>query len=323
MTIVWIAGLILGVVIAAGSSRRAVVAALSASQVARVSPALIGVTVMAVGTDLPEIANSIASAITGHGDVNVGDSAGSAMTQVTLVLAILCFVASPVRVERRTVAVLGSLATAALVLDAALVNDGLFSRWEGLTLIAAWLFGLVVVQRMQPDPMAPVPVMVETGDHAGDQTGDRRAAVPFMFRTIGWLGVVAASSMLVVRSFVELTEALGVPELVASAVVLALGTSLPELVVDLTAIRQGAVALAIGDLFGSSLVDATLALGSGPAIRSTIVSSNAALTCVITAVGVAGATVIAARRREHGRASGVMLLGVYAGVTAALVGWTS
>jgi cation:H+ antiporter len=127
----------------------------------------------------------------------------------------------------------------------------------------------------------------------------------------------------VVRSFVNLTEFFAVPELVASAIVLALGTSLPELVVDLTAIRHGAASLAIGDLFGSSLVDATLALGSGPAIRATVVSSDAVLTCVIAAAGVAAASVITARRSEHGLASAVLLFAAYVGATAGFVVWTS
>ena len=137
--------------------------------------------------------------------------------------------------------------------------------------------------------------------------------------TLGWLLVVGAAATMVVESFIELSDRLGLPELIASAVVLSLGTSLPELVVDWTAIRRGAVALAIGDLFGSSLLDATLGLGIGPMLRSVTVSSSAATACLIAAMGVMAATVIAGSRPSHGRPSATLLFLVYGAATAALI----
>ena len=109
------------------------------------------------------------------------------------------------------------------------------------------------------------------------------------------------------------------PQLVASAVILSLGTSLPELVVDLTALRRGAAALALGDLFGSSLLDSTLAIGSGPALRATEVSPDASTVCLIAAVGVAGATLIVMRHRSHHYASAALLFVLYGAVTTWLI----
>ncbi len=140
---------------------------------------------------------------------------------------------------------------------------------------------------------------------------------------MAWLAVVAAAATIVVESFVRITDAIGVPPLIASAVVLALGTSLPELIVDLTAVRRGAVALAVGELFGSSLVDSSLALGVGPAIRATEVSPEATTACLIAAVAVLGATIVAASRRVHGNGSAVPLLLIYAVATAILVATVS
>jgi len=309
MIAIWLVGLIVGVAVAAFASRRAVVAALAAGEIARISPAFIGVTVMAVGTDLPEIANSITSALTGHGDVNVGDSAGSALTQVTLVLAILCLVAAPLGADRRTTATIGAVTVGALVLDGVVVRDQVFSRADGALLVGIWVVSLVVFDQLRERPPDIEPPA-------------RRSAAPHVGRALLWLGVVAVAAMAVVRSFVEVSDAVGVPELLASAVVLALGTSLPELVVDWTAIRRGAVALALGDLFGSSLVDATLAIGSGPAIRATVVSADAVSACLIAAGGVALATVVVARRSSHGWRSATALFAVYLVATGALIAFT-
>jgi len=307
MIVAWIAALACGLVVAAAASRRAVIHAIRASETAGVSAGLVGVTVVAIGTDLPEIANSIVSALSGNGDVAVGDSAGSAFTQVTLVLGILC-VASVVTADRPSLATLGLLTVGALMIVAVMVQDGVFSRTEGLLLIAAWVGSLVVTFLVAPP-----------GDGDGSENQGARRAAPHAFRSLGWLAVVAVASTVVVESFVRITDDIGVPQLVASAVILSLGTSLPELVVDLTALRRGAAALALGDLFGSSLLDSTLAIGSGPALRATEVSPDASTVCLIAAVGVAGATLIVMRHRSHHYASAALLFVLYGAVTTWLI----
>jgi cation:H+ antiporter len=175
--------------------------------------------------------------------------------------------------------------------------------------VSIWLVSLVVLDQLRSDPPDVGPP-------------DRRSAAPYFVRAILWLAIVGVSATIVVRSFTELTDVVGVPELVASAVVLALGTSLPELVVDLTAIRRGAIALALGDLFGSSFVDSTLAIGSGPAIRATAVSADATTACVIAAVGVVLAAILMASRSTHGRYSALALFGIYGVSMTAMIGLT-
>ncbi len=315
MVALWIVGVVGGLAVASFGSRRAVTAAIAASAVSRISPALVGVTIVAVGTDLPEIANSISAALTDHGDIVVGDAAGSAMTQVSLVFAIICLAAVALPVERSVVLLIGGLTTVALLFDAAIVRDGVLSRLDGAVLVSLWVVGVILVRRLQPDRHER-----ELPDGSVTSSAGRTGPVPDMMRALAWLALVAVAATLVVESFVRLTDALGVPELVASALVLSLGTSLPELVVDLTALRQGAAALAIGDLFGSSMLDATLALGAGPVLRATTVSGTAAVSCVVAAAVVLAATVVAAQRPTHRRSSALPLLAIYlVGVVAMIV----
>ncbi len=301
MVVVWIAMLVVGIVGAAGASRRAVGHAIAIADRLGVSRGLVGVTLVAIGTDLPEIANSISASVSGHGDVNVGDSTGSTLTQITLVLAVLV-VASPRNPlagrnrnggdgsggERDVVVPVGLMTVFATLIIVVLLSDGDLSRLDGLVLVLLWAVSMVAVSRLQR-PEEPVVERI-------DASTSRRAAL-----LIGWLLVVAVSATAVVRSFVELTEIIGVPELVASTIVLALGTSLPELVVDWTAIRSGAAALALGNLFGSSLFDATLSIGIGPTVRATEISSDAVWSVLIVAAGVAMATWIARPSSRAGR----------------------
>jgi cation:H+ antiporter len=302
--VVWTAAFVLGLLAASLASRRAVGHALRAADASQVSAGFIGMTVLAIGTDLPEIANSIISAATGHGDLLVGDSAGSAVTQVTLVLGILCL-SAPLVSDRRTIAALGALTSIALVAVGLMIRDGFFGRLEGTVLLITWLVSLLVLRTLSGEQSAASAPTHHLGRHVA--------------RTGAWLVVVAVAATVVVQSFVAITESVGVPEILAGAIVLALGTSLPELIVDWTAIRQGAAALALGDLFGSSFLDATLAIGIGPTITPTTISAAATATCIVAAVGVLVATVLATWRSPLGRGTGVALLGVYGAVIVGLV----
>lgn len=311
MIIVWLVALVFGVGAAAYGSRRAVAGALDLAEALGVSSGFVGVTIVAIGTDLPEIANSISASISGHGDLNVGDSTGSALTQVTLILAVLLLTSRSL-IEQRDAdhdsiaGPIGIATVAATLLIVVLISDGRLGRGDGAALVALWLISLFAVNRWQRSshvvtsrPRPPI----------------RRQ----LLASIGWLAVVGVAATVIVQAFVRITDAIGVPELVASTVVLALGTSLPELVVDWTAIRRGASALAVGDLFGSSLVDATLSIGIGPMIRSNDVSSGAVTSVVIVAIGIAAATMLWRFQRAGAVATGLQLLAVYTLCTAAIV----
>ena len=98
----------------------------------RVPPFVIGMTVLAIGTDLPEIANSIVSSWAGHGDVNVGDSVGSAATQTTLVLGLLPLFVGTIVVTARGVAGAGWFAVVGLVAVLLVTRDDWFERSDSL-----------------------------------------------------------------------------------------------------------------------------------------------------------------------------------------------
>lgn len=312
MIALWLVALLVGIAGAAFGSRRAVTGALEISDQLGVSKGLIGVTLVAIGTDLPEIANSISASVTGHGDLNVGNATGSALAQVTLIISILAF-ASPALLERgndeeRSLVVpTGAMTVAATLVIALVIRDGVLSRSDGVLLVMIWAACMTAVSRWQRrDRVAP-------GE--ATRSGLGRTAVV----VIGWLAVVAGSATIVVHAFVEITDAIGVPELIASTVVLAIGTSLPELVVDWTAVRQGAAALALGDLFGSSLVDASLSIGIGPIFSATEVSSEAVASTLIVAVGIALATIAWRVTHTNSIALAWTLLAVYATSMGAIV----
>jgi cation:H+ antiporter len=302
----WAVVLIVCVIGTSLSSKRAVTSALRIVEATSVSPALVGLTVMAIGTDLPEIANSIVSSATGHGDVAVGDATGSVVTQVTLTLGIICLVGGKITANRNFVISVGTAAFFGTVVVWVLAGDGELSHVDGLTLIVLWIGGTVLLGQEERRPRESV-------------TTEPRQLRSGIGLTLLWLAAVGGFAIGMVESFLEIAEYLGVPEFIASFLALSIGTSLPELFVDLNAIKRGASSMAVGDIFGSSFVDATLAVGIGPAIFSTVVSSDVLPGTALAAGGVLLATVLVARADKYDRRLGVTLLGLYAAVVAIAV----
>lgn len=263
---------------------------------------LVGVVLVAVGTDLPEIANSVAAHLQGEGDVNVGDSVGSVLTQDTLVLGLFPLVVAVLAISRRQVGPVFALTIGGLLVTTLLVSDGYLGRLDGLVLVLAWVVSIAVVTRF-------------AGGHAVDEPRSVRihGHVPRAVVVLVMLLLVGIGATVAVRALVDLAEDVGVPTFVLAFFGASLGTSAPEIVVDLTALARGAPGIALGDALGSSLVDATLSIGIGPLVQPAPVTARLAVVATVyTAVAVAVVAVLLMVRRRHDRISAPVLIGLYA-----------
>jgi cation:H+ antiporter len=273
-------------------------------------PFVVGVVLVAVGTDLPEIANSIASHLQGEGDVNVGDSVGSTLTQYTFVLGLFPLVAGALMISRRQVGLVTVLTMAGLGMTTIFVLDGHLDRFEGLALIVAW--GSATVATMKLLTAGP-------GDDPPAVRHNGKLAQALV--VLGALGLVGAGATLAVHSLVRLAEMLGVPEFLLAFFGASVGTSLPEILVDVTALLRGAPGIALGDALGSSLVDSTLSIGAGPVVAPADVTTRLAVVgslYTLAAVAIVGATLV--WRRRHDRTSAFVLMGLYAFSYVVLLG---
>lgn len=271
---------------------------------------IVGVALVSIGTDLPEIANSVAAHVQGKGDINVGDSVGSALTQYTFVLGLFPLVAGVIVIRRREVAVVTALTMAGLAITVALVSDGWLARWEGGLLVLSWAAFTWTVVRALPGQAPDDPPAVRY------QSRLVQAAAVLLA-----LGLVGFGATVAVRALVRLAELAGVPEFVLAFFGASLGTSAPEVVVDLTALLRGAPGIALGDALGSSLVDSTLSIGVGPLVAPAEVTPRLAVVgslYSLLAVGAVGTLLVA--RRRHDGLSGAVLLGLYAAAYVVLLG---
>ena len=271
---------------------------------------VVGVVLVAVGTDLPEIANSIAAHAQGEGDINVGDSVGSALTQYTLVLGLFPFVIASIAISRRQVGLVSLLTMSGLALTTWFVSDGWLGRMDGALLVLAWALFTFAVVRALPGHVPDDPPAV--------RYDGRLAQVGIVLLALGLVGFGATVA---VRSLIRMAELAGVPEFIIAFFGASLGTSAPEIVVDITALLRGAPAIALGDALGSSLIDATLSVGVGPLLFPAEVTPRLAVVGSLYALAaVAAVGVLLGLRRRHDRRSAVVLLGLYALAYAVLIG---
>jgi cation:H+ antiporter len=299
-----------GLVVAILASSRAVEYTRALAAALGAPAFVVGVVLVSIGTDLPEIANSVAAHLEGEGDINVGDSVGSTLTQYTLVLGIFPVFMAVMAIDRRQVGLVGILTMLGLAGTTGFVADGWLARWEGSVLVLAWaLFTLLVVCAL-PGQVADEPPDVRLKNR-GAQTGIVLLA----------LGIVGFGATVAVRALIRIAEIFGVPEFVIAFFGASFGTSAPEIVVDITALLRGAPGIALGDAIGSSLVDSTLSIGVGPIVAPAEVTPRLAVIGSLYALGaVAIVTGLLVARRRHDRRSGPVLLGLYALAYVVLIG---
>lgn len=245
--------LISGIGILNISSKKAVEHSVYLASALGISSLTIGLILVSIGTDLPEIANSIVACSSGHGDINVGDSIGSILTQITLVLGLIPFLSRNFKVKRKEILVIGAFEVLAVILAVSVALTG-FTREKAFLLIASWpIFILIIKKTTVKDVVKKKQFKAQTSRH-------------YLFHmsmaALGFVGV-AIGALAVVQSVITLSTMLGTPEFLISFFMLSVGTSLPELAVDLTAIRKKQYKLAIGDIIGSCIVDATVSISIG------------------------------------------------------------
>ena len=252
-----VAVLIIGIVLMAYSSEKAVGHSIRIATALRVSPLVIGLILVSIGTDLPEIVNSITSSAIGHGDINVGDSLGSALTQMTLILGLIPFLAGDLRVKKREVLVIGACEVLALILTVSMAEKGYFTRINALFLMAIWIVLILLAKSvMEKDDEEKKWLMPSANGRL------RQNLLDWIIAILGFVGV-AIGSYAVVQSVIMLSASFNIAEYIVSFFIVAIGTSLPELVVTISALRRKEYALSIGNVIGSCLFDASFSVGIG------------------------------------------------------------
>lgn len=240
--------------------------ALSLSKRIGLSEFVVGIVILAVGSDLPELAIAIDVAIKGVGngggsDVVVGSALGSTLGQIGFVLGIAGLMAT-LMLRRRTVFKHGLFLLGSIVLLALFARDGDITRLEGIGLILLYVLYLVFVIA----DSANYEYMVEGAPPDG-------LGLSILLLLVG-LVIVTVSADVTVEGAINVAISLGVSEAVVAILIVGLGTSLPELSISIAAVLKGRERMSVGNLIGSNIFDTLVPIGAAATISGVSFSAG-------------------------------------------------
>ena len=222
----------------------------------KVSKMLIGLTIVAFGTSAPEFAVSVKGLLSGSFDIVLGNVIGSNILNILLILGVAAMI-HPLVVKSNTVKKELPITLLITVLFSVLLSDNLFdksmsnnfTRGDGIVLI---LFFLVFIY-----------YLINLMRNKVEDTADEKIlslSKSFLYTFIGLVAIILGSNF-VVDSASYLAKALGVSERIISLTIIALGTSLPELVTSVMATKKGEYDIAIGNVVGSNIFNIGIVIG--------------------------------------------------------------
>jgi len=220
------------------------------------SELVIGLTIVALGTSMPELVVTSDAALAGLGDIAVGNVVGSNSYNLAVVLGIVALFRR-LPVDRAVVRRDGLVMLVATVVGLVFVSDLTITRPEGGLLVGGLIAYLAYLARSGagPTPSGDSPVT------ASSALWREAAAV------VAGLALVIAGGHLLVMTASDIARFFGVPAWAIGATIVAAGTSTPEVAVSLVALRQGRVGVSLGNVVGSNVVNLLGALGVAALLR--------------------------------------------------------
>ncbi|MBM7661435.1 cation:H+ antiporter [Bacillus mesophilus] len=236
------------------------------AQTLRVSPMLIGLTIVAFGTSAPEASVSFIAAFDGNSDVAIGNVVGSNIFNATFILGVTAVV-FPLAVQSETIrkeipfALLAAVSLIVLISDIQLQYSdvNIITRTEGILLLlffAVFLYYVFEMARNNRDQTETI-----TSDTVNTSW------VKNLIFTIGGLVGIVVGGSLVVENSIEIALSLGMSETLVGLTIVAVGTSLPELVTSITAAIKKQTEIALGNIIGSNIFNIFFILGASATIH--------------------------------------------------------
>ena len=280
-----------------------------------VSELVIGLTVVALGTSLPEFMVSFMSVLRGSSDMSVGNIIGSNVFNILVIIGASALLRT-MKVEktllRRDIPI--CLAASALLYAFAVTED-MITRWEGLMLAAFFCAYLYMAYRIaMKDRKAPQSLSVEANDGQGTANGQKLppkgVGSSLFLLLVGMTALVIAGRVLVDNAAAVARE-WGVSESVIGMTILAGGTSLPEFATSVMAARKGSLGLAFGNAIGSNIFNIAFVIGTCSSIVPMAVTEITQVDWFMLVGSCILVWIVAFTRRELNRWEGALLVVCY------------
>ena len=306
-----------GLVLLAAGGEFLVRGAVGLAQILRISPLLAGLTIVGFGTSTPELATSIQAAMAGSPGIALGNVIGSNIANILLILGasavLLPLVVQPAAFKRDAIALAGSTALCVVA-----VLMGTIGALTGVVLLAALVAYIVWAYRSEKEAGdAEAERHVTEAEDAAPQT--HNGWILGLMVVAGLAGAIFGAKLLV-EGAVELASAAGISEAVIGLTIVAVGTSLPELVACMVAVRKNHPEVALGNVVGSNIYNVLGILGATAIIHPLEVPAEIARFDIWALAAVTALLLVQLRSGwKITRSEGALLLVLYAGYTAFLI----
>ena len=263
---------------------------------------VIGLTIVAMGTSLPEAAVSVSAALKGSAEITIGNIVGSNIMNVLLILGITSVI-TPIAVQKSTVKyeIPFVIIVSALLMGIGL-TDHVVGRGDGVILWVLMICYLLYLLRM-----------AKNGADTGEETEQEEMPVWKMLLFIVGGGVmIVVGSDVAVDAATELARIFGMSERLIGLTIVAFGTSLPELVTSATAAIKGKADIAVGNIVGSNIFNILFVVGTSALITPVVYAADFMVDSIVCIVSVVLLWVLVFKKHRLGRAGGVCMLAGYA-----------
>ncbi|WP_129597325.1 calcium/sodium antiporter [Anaerophilus nitritogenes] len=229
-------------------------AAVEIAIVTGIPPILIGATLVSLATTLPEFFVSTIATLKGHPEMAVGNALGSTICNIGFVLGI-CSCISPIAIRRRFFSMKGFLMIASLACFYGFAIDKVILKKEGLILLS-FIIIYIIINIVEVNYKGS-----KTSTYSHKNINKKNIFFNGMKFILGGFLVVLGARLLVDNG-VEIAKIFHVPEQIISLTLIALGTSLPELVTSVTATLKGHEGISVGNIVGANFLNMTMVLGT-------------------------------------------------------------
>lgn len=266
-----------------------------------ISPFIIGATLIALGTSLPEMAVSMSASMQGSGDIAVANVIGSTIFNISLVLGVTFIIAKNINPTRDLFAKDSAWSLFPILIFILMGLDGKLSMFDGFLFLG--LMGAYLLFLIQSNQMEEIDEDLAKEQFAWGKT--------IALLLIGFIFVVGGADF-AIGSAGNIARDFGVSEWVIGLFLVAFGTSLPELTVAIKAARANNADMAIGAIIGSNVANFTMVLGLSSIINPLNVDFNAYFFDITAAVIVSIMLVFITANKLYNKSAGIVLLTVLA-----------
>lgn len=282
----------------------------SIAKILKVSPLLVGLTIVAFGTSAPEATISIIAALEGSAELTVGNVVGSNIVNTAFIVGVTALI-FPLKVESATIrkeipfAFLASVVFLVLISDQVLssMSENMLTQSDGIIFLlffSIFLYYVVEVARNNRD------TVIEE-----NSTSKQTTWMGSILFTVGGLGAIIVGGYLVVENSTKIAYMHGMSETLVGLTIVAIGSSLPELVVSVMAALKKQSEIALGNIVGSSIFNILFVLGISAVISPLVVNNKIFFDTFVMLILVVILYIFSRTQRRVGKIEGLVLVVLY------------